>query len=55
MNQTNQLLQTAIAHHRAGNLKQAEAGYRRILQAQPNNAEALHLPGLKRLAGAAIG
>ena len=36
----------AIALHRAGRLDQAEAIYRRILKADPDNAEALHLLGV---------
>ncbi len=39
-------LQTAISLHRAGNLPQAEALYRQILAADPQNAEALQLLGL---------
>jgi len=40
------LLRVAIEHHQAGRLLQAEAIYRRILQAAPNNPDALHLLGL---------
>jgi predicted O-linked N-acetylglucosamine transferase (SPINDLY family) len=40
------LLQTAMAHHRAGRLPQAEAIYQQILQADPGNADALHMLGL---------
>jgi predicted O-linked N-acetylglucosamine transferase (SPINDLY family) len=36
----------ALAHHQAGRLQQAEAIYRRILQAQPDDADALHLLGV---------
>ena len=36
----------AIALHRAGRLDQAEAIYRRILEVEPDNAEALHLLGV---------
>lgn len=46
MSNVNQFFQTAIAHHRAGNLAQAEVGYRQILQLQPNHADAMHLLGL---------
>ncbi len=36
----------ALAHHQAGRLLQAEAIYRRILKAQPDDADALHLLGV---------
>lgn len=36
----------AAAHHRAGRLGQAEAGYRRILEADPGDARTLHNLGL---------
>lgn len=39
-------LQTAMAQHQAGNLAQAEALYKQVLQAMPNQADALHLLGL---------
>src|SRR5471032_537955 len=39
-------LNAALAHHNAGRLAEAEAIYRQILQAEPNNPEALHLLGL---------
>ena len=39
-------LADALAHHRAGRLAQAETRYRRILEAQPDNPDALHLLGL---------
>jgi predicted O-linked N-acetylglucosamine transferase (SPINDLY family) len=39
-------LQTAIEHHQAGRLAEAEAGYREILEAEPGNADALQLLGL---------
>ena len=35
-------LQAALAHHRAGQLPQAEALYRRILEEQPKHPDALH-------------
>jgi len=38
-------LATARAYHEAGNLGQAEEIYRRILNAEPRDAEALHLLG----------
>jgi tetratricopeptide (TPR) repeat protein len=40
------LLRTAIEHHQAGRLLQAEAIYRQMLQIAPNNPDALHLLGL---------
>jgi tetratricopeptide (TPR) repeat protein len=40
------LLRAAMEHHQAGRLPQAEALYRQILQAAPNNPDALHLLGL---------
>jgi protein O-GlcNAc transferase len=39
-------LQSAIQHHQAGRLPQAEALYRRILQQNPRHAVALHLLGV---------
>jgi predicted O-linked N-acetylglucosamine transferase (SPINDLY family) len=39
-------LATGLAHHRAGHLDLAEEIYRRILAAEPEHAEALHLVGL---------
>jgi predicted O-linked N-acetylglucosamine transferase (SPINDLY family) len=41
-----QEMQTAIAHHAAGRLDQAEAIYRHVLKWQPEHAGALHLLGL---------
>jgi predicted O-linked N-acetylglucosamine transferase (SPINDLY family) len=38
-------LQQALAHHRAGELPQAEALYRQILAAQPDHPDALYLLG----------
>lgn len=43
--QIQKLLQEAVAHHRAGRLAQAETCYRRVLAAQPNQFDALHLSG----------
>ena len=39
-------IQEAIAHHQAGRLPQAEFIYRRILQVEPDRADALHLLGV---------
>ncbi|MBS4095597.1 MAG: tetratricopeptide repeat protein [Sulfuricella sp.] len=39
-------LRLAVRHHQAGQLAQAEALYRQILQAQPEHADALHLLGV---------
>ncbi|MGD0461243.1 MAG: tetratricopeptide repeat protein [Tepidisphaeraceae bacterium] len=41
-----QALDLAVQHHRAGRLAEAEGIYRRILAAEPNNAQALHLLGV---------
>lgn len=38
-------LAEALADHRAGRLAQAEAGYRKVLERQPDHPEALHLLG----------
>lgn len=38
-------LEQALAHHQAGRLDLAEAGYRTLIAAQPNHADALHLLG----------
>ncbi|MGA2671698.1 MAG: tetratricopeptide repeat protein [Terracidiphilus sp.] len=40
------LLQKAVAHHQAGQLRQAEALYRQILQISPGQPDALHLLGV---------
>ena len=39
-------LATAIDHHQNGRLAEAEAGYRQILEATPNHADANHLLGV---------
>ncbi len=39
-------LTTAIAHHQAGRLHEAEAIYREIVEARPDQADACHLLGL---------
>ncbi len=41
-----QLIHTALDHHRAGRLEQAEQIYRQILTINPNHADALHLLGV---------
>jgi tetratricopeptide (TPR) repeat protein len=40
------LLQTAVNHHQANQLEQAEGLYRQILTSDPNHADALHLLGV---------
>lgn len=42
-------LQTALSHHQAGELLDAEAGYRSILEINPNHLDALHLFSALRL------
>jgi predicted TPR repeat methyltransferase len=37
-----------LAHHQEGRLEQAEAGYRRLLDAHPDDADALHFLGMLR-------
>ena len=39
-------LDKALSFHQAGNLQQAEEGYRKILKASPQNEDALHLLGV---------
>jgi protein O-GlcNAc transferase len=41
-----QAFDLALQHHRAGRLAEAEAGYRQILAAHPEHADALHLLGV---------
>src|SRR5690349_7281714 len=36
----------AVAHHQAGQLREAEALYRQILEDEPRHADAVHLLGL---------
>ncbi len=42
----NDLLKTALAHHQAGRLPEAEAVYRQILDAHPDSADAWHWLGV---------
>jgi predicted TPR repeat methyltransferase len=35
-----------LLHHRAGRLEEAQAGYRKVLQLQPEHADALHMLGV---------
>ena len=39
-------LALALQHHQAGQLQQAETIYRQILEADPGNADAMHLLGV---------
>lgn len=41
-----QVFQTALEHHQAGRLPQAEAGYRQVILMEPYHADALHLLGM---------
>jgi predicted TPR repeat methyltransferase len=41
-----QAFEGALAHHRAGRFKDAEAGYREILKGTPDHADAMHLLGM---------
>jgi tetratricopeptide (TPR) repeat protein/2-polyprenyl-3-methyl-5-hydroxy-6-metoxy-1,4-benzoquinol methylase len=41
-----QAFQTALDHHQAGRLSQAEAAYRQILRATPDHPDVLHLLGV---------
>src|SRR5262245_47226841 len=43
---TSAALQSALAHHGAGRLAEADAIYQQILGANPDHAEALHLSGV---------
>src|SRR5450755_4659561 len=43
---TEQNLQQATEHHHAGRLPEAEKLYRQILQAEPENADAMHRLGV---------
>jgi Tfp pilus assembly protein PilF len=44
--QIRRLLETAVAHQRAGRFREAEPMYRQVLAAQPKNTDALFLLGL---------
>ncbi len=46
MNASLPLLEEGVAHHRAGNLAEAERAYRAALAAEPGNIDAYHLLGL---------
>ena len=39
------MLQAAIGYHEAGRLADADAGYRRVIAADPRNVDALHFLG----------
>jgi predicted O-linked N-acetylglucosamine transferase (SPINDLY family) len=43
---SDETLDAAVAHHRAGRLDEAAGLYRKVLDQQPNHADALHLLGL---------
>lgn len=44
------ILQSAVMSHRAGNLQEAEAGYRRVLSMNPRHPDALRLLGMVAIA-----
>ena len=46
MTSSDTTLQSALAAHKAGRLVEAEAGYRKLLQARPEDADALNFLGL---------
>ena len=46
METTAQALAAGVVHHRAGRLADAETAYRQVLDAEPNDVNALHLLGL---------
>ena len=46
MASVSQMFNVALQHHQAGNLQQAEAIYRQILQIDPRHVESLHLFGV---------
>lgn len=45
---SNETLRSAIAEHKAGHLSAAEAAYRRVLQGQPSDPDALNFLGMLR-------
>ncbi len=45
------LLEAAVGHHRAGEVRQAERLYRRVLEIDPRQGDAAHLLGVLRTAG----
>ncbi len=44
-----QALESAVAHHQAGRISEAETIYRQVLHAEPDNFDALHLLGVIEL------
>jgi protein O-GlcNAc transferase len=42
----NKAIRSAINHHQAGNLRQAESLYKKISKRQLNNADILHMLGV---------
>jgi tetratricopeptide (TPR) repeat protein len=46
MTRVAEILQSGVRHHQAGQLQRAEALYRQVLQAEPRQADALHLLGV---------
>ena len=46
MTNVRSLLEQGLAHHRAGRRDEAEGFYRRALEAEPENANGLHLLGV---------
>ncbi|QEH37623.1 TPR repeat-containing protein YrrB [Aquisphaera giovannonii] len=52
MTTASELGAAALAHHRGGRLREAEAIYRRVLEADPRDADAWHLLGVAACQGA---
>jgi len=48
------LLASAVTHHQAGRLEQAQALYRQILASSPRHADAMHLLGVTELQAGAL-